>query len=304
MSDTKKLAQERKRLAAILPLLDSERRGAVEERLKRIDAKLGRPKAGIGTLAEQAAGTDGVGGLRFETRSVPGQGRLLRIPFILRAFNANQAPDIFVPAPLKEAPLPVGPKLITDAGANVPAINSATVIATIPTLTGVNVLKEMFFETPVLEWVKYRVVGFQASASAAPQYTPTPAVPLPAPGADYVSATYYAIPSPVPFLLVRNLNMGGSANLFPHNGFVDAAYYNATLPYFTGLRDYPVVDRTNRMLIEAAVSGAQASSLTFALWVVGEVLVDQFYGDPTPGPYVQEGALKRSKPKKPEGFVR
>jgi hypothetical protein len=304
MSDTKKLMQERKRLTAILPLLDSGRRGAVEERLKRIDAKLGRPKAGIGTLAEQAAGIDGVGGLRFEARSVPGQGRLIRIPFILRAFNANQAPDIVIPAPPDGPALPVGPKLITDAGTNVPAINSATVIATIPTLTGVNVLKEMFFETPVLEWVKYRVVGFQASASAAPQYTPTPATPLPAPGVDYPSATYYAIPSPVPFLLVRNLNMGGSANLFPNNGFVDAAYYNGTLPYFTGLRDYPVVDRTNRMLVEAAVSGAQASSLTFALWVVGEVLTDQFYADPTPGPYAQEGALKRAKPKRQEGFVR
>lgn len=304
MSDTKKLMQERKRLAAILPLLDSERRGAVEERLKRIDAKLGRPKAGIGTLAEQAAGIDGVGGLRFEARSVPGQGRLIRIPFLLRAFNANQAPDIVVPVPVEGAPLPVGPKLITDAGANVPANNSATVIATVPTLTGVNVLKEMFFETPVLEWVKYRVVGFQASAVAAPQYTPTPAVPLPAPGVDYTSATYYAIPSPVPFLLVRNLNMGGSANLLPHNGFVDAAYYDATLPYFTGLRDYPVVERTNRMLVEAAVSGAQASSLTFALWVVGEVLTDQFYADPTPGPYAQEGAIKRARPKKQEGFVR
>jgi hypothetical protein len=304
MSDTKKLAQERKRLAAILPLLDSERRGAVEERLKRIDAKLGRPKAGIGTLAEQAAGIDGVGGLSFQARSVPGQGRLIRIPFILRAFNANQAPDIVVPVPSDGPALPVGPKLITDAGTNVPAINSATVIATVPTLTGVNVLKEMFFETPVLEWVKYRVVGFQASASAAPQYTPTPATPLPAPGVDYTSATYYAIPSPVPFLLVRNLNMGGSANLFPHNGFVDAAYYNATLPYFTGLRDYPVVDRTNRMLVEAAVSGAQASSLTFALWVVGEVMTDQFYADPIPGPYSQEGAIKRAKPKKPEGFIR
>jgi hypothetical protein len=304
MADPKKLARERKRLAAILPLLDSDRRPLVEERIKRIDAKLGRPKAGVGTLQEQASGIDGVGGLSFQARSVPGQGRLLRIPFLLRAFDANQAPDIVIPAPVDGPALPVGPKLITDAGTNVPANNNATVIATIPTLTGVNVLRSMFFETPVLEWVKYRLVGFQGSAAAAPQYAPTPAVPLPGPGVDYTSATYYAIPSPVPFLLVKNLTVGGSANLFPQPGFVDVAYYNGTLPYFTGLRNYPIVERTNRVLVEAAVSGAQASSLTFALWVVGEVLTDTLYSDPTPGPYAQEGALKRAPSKTQEGFVR
>ena len=304
MADPKKLARERKRLAAILPLLDSDRRPLVEERIKRIDAKLGRPKPGVGTLQEQASGIDGVGGLHFQARSVPGQGRLIRIPFILQSFDANQAPDISVPVPVDSPPLPVGPKLITDAGTNVPATNNATVIATVPTLTGVNVLKSMFFETRVLEWVRYRMVGFQASASAAPQYTQTPLAPLPVPGADYLSASYYAIPSPVPFLLVKNLTVGGSANLFPQPGFVDAAYYNATLPYFTGLRDYPIVERTNRVLVEAAVSGAQASSLTFSLWLVGEVLSDTFYSDPTPGPYAQEGAVKRAPTKTQEGFVR
>lgn len=308
MADDKKLIRERKRLVAILPLLDTDRRASVEDRIKRIDAKLGRPKAGVGTLAEQASGIDGVGGLHFQAQSPPGQGRLLRIPFILRSFDANQAPDISIPVPGDGPPLPTGPKLITDAGFNVPAINNATVIATIPTLTGVFNLHAMFFETQVLEWVKYRTVGFQATSTPAPQYTPTPGVPLPVPvppfPPDFPTATYSFIPSPVPFLLVRNLNMGGSANLFAHNGFVDAAYYDCHLPYFTGLRDYPVVDRTNRMLVEAAVSGAQASSLTFALWVVGEVLTDTFYADPTPGPYAQEGATKRAVSKKREGFVR
>ena len=305
MADHKKLARERKRLAAILPILDADRRSDVELRLKHLDALLGRrPKAGVGTLPEQAAGIDGVGSLRFQARTVPGEGRLVRLPLILRAFDANQAPDIVVPAPPDGPPLPVGPKIITDAGTNVPANNSATVIATVPTATGVNVLKSMFFQTDVLEWVKYRVVGFQASSMAAPQYTVTPGMLPLAPGVDYTSASYYVIPSPVPFLLVRNLNVGGSANLFPHNGFIDAAYYNGTLPYFTGLRDYPVVDRTNRVAVEAAVSGAQASSLTFALWVVGEVLTDTMYGDPQPGPYVQEGAVKRAPSKRKEGFVR
>ena len=313
MADRKKLARERKRLAAILPLLDADRRPDVELRLKHLDGILGqRPRSGVGNLPEQAAGIDGVGGLRFQARTTPGEGRLVRIPLILRAFDANQAPDIVVPVPVEGPPLPVGPKLITDAGTNVPANNSATVIATVPTATGVNVLKAMFFQTDVLEWVKYRVVGFQASASAAPQYTPTggvtPIAPppwaVPAPPPDYVLATYSAIPSPVPFLLVRNLNVGGSANLFPHNGFIDAAYFNATLPYFTGLRDYPVVDRTNRVGVEAAVSGAQASSMTFALWVVGEVLSDTVYGDPEPGPYAREGATSRAPSKKREGFVR
>ena len=52
MSDRDKLARERKRLAAILPLLDSDRRPDVELRLKHIDAILGkRPKAGVGTLS-------------------------------------------------------------------------------------------------------------------------------------------------------------------------------------------------------------------------------------------------------------
>lgn len=305
MSDRDKLARERKRLAAILPLLDSDRRPDVELRLKHIDAILGkRPKAGVGTLSEQAAGVDGVGGLHFQAMGPPGQGRLVRLPFILRAFDANQAPDIVVPAPPDSPPLPVGPKIITDAGTNVPARSSATVIATVPTLTGVNVLRSMFFQTDVLEWVKYRVVGFQASTMAAPQYTPTPGGPLPAPGNDYPSASYYAIPSPVPFLLVRNLNVAGSANLLPHNGFVDAAYYDSHLPYFSGLRDYPIVERTNRAAIEAAVSGAQASTLTFSLWLVGEILTDSFYKDPVPGPYAQEGALKRAPTKKREGFVR
>jgi hypothetical protein len=90
-----------------------------------------RDHPGTITVTSDASGIDGVGGLRFEARSVPGQGRLIRIPFILRAFNANQAPDIVIPAPPDGPALPVGPKLITDAGTNVPAINSATVIATL-----------------------------------------------------------------------------------------------------------------------------------------------------------------------------
>lgn len=312
MADPKKLARERKRLAAIVPLLDSDRRPLVEERIKRIDAKLGRPKPGVGTLQEQASGIDGVGGLHFQARSVPGQGRLIRIPFLLRAFDVTQGggpgfpSTAFIPAPPPEFGVPAltpQPLLITAAGNNVAGGNNPTVIATIPTVTGVNVLKGLFYETPVLEWVKYRVVGFQGSATPAPIYNSYPGF-LPAVGADYIPSTYYSNPSPVPFLLVKNLTVGGSANLFPQPGFVDAAYYNATLPYFTGLRDYPVVERTNRVLVEAAISGAQASSMTISMWVVGETMTDTFYGNPKPGPYAQEGALKRAPSKTREGFVR
>jgi hypothetical protein len=95
------------------------------------------------------------------------------------------------------------------------------------------------------------------------------------------------------FLLLRNLSVGGGANLLSQSGFVDGAIYDARLPEFPGLRASPVLESPNRVYIEAAIVGPQLATMTFSASLVCEVLEDSEYGEGVQGPYARGASIAR-----------
>ena len=95
------------------------------------------------------------------------------------------------------------------------------------------------------------------------------------------------------FLLVRDLMVGGGANLLSQSGFVDGAIYDTRLPEFPGLRAAPVLEKTNRGYVEAAIVGPQLATMTFSMSLVCEVMDDEQFGKPIPGPYARGASLAR-----------
>lgn len=292
-TDKIRLRKEKKRLERLIPLVSPHRSAKMVRKLKAINAKLGigqeSEKVKLFTTSQQAlaaSGISGVGGLRFLTESPPGPGRLVRIPFYLSSFDSTQAATPVVNGTAV-------PLVVTAGGSDVGSDTNPIVLATVPTQVGVRVVHSMFMQTPILEWATYRVVGFQSRGLAAPQASS--GVAPPAPGADFPLNNPIFQAAPVPFLLVRDLQVGGSANLFCQPGYQDAAYYNGGLPYMTGLRAYPFVDNTNRAQVSAAVAGAQGSSLSFSLNLVAEVQTDADLGEIPAAPYVARDSLSRTR---------
>ena len=287
----RRLWNEKKRLERLIPLVSPSRSTKMVQRLQRINTKLGIREEGfdadVFTTSQQAlaaSGINGVGGLRFLTETPPGPGRLVRIPFYLESFDATQASSPVVDGT-------VFPLVVTAGGQDVGSSTNPVVIATVPTQVGVRAVHSMLFRTPVIEWATYRLVGFQSRGLIAP--VATAGVAPPAPGADYPLNNAVYTNAPVPFLLVRDLQVEGSANLFCQGGYQDAAYYNGGLPYMTGLRAYPTVNNTNRAQVSAAVVGAQGSAMSFTLNLVGEIQTDADLGEVPAAPYVARDSLSR-----------
>jgi hypothetical protein len=283
-----RLIREKKKIEALLPLATTERRATMRDRLVVIDNKLGIKTGpelrdfqhGVPALSK----IDGVGGLQFQAKGPPGVGRLVRIPFLITDspdFNVAGTPGI----------------VTTDGGTSVPAISNASVIvqSTARSFSG------MVFQTPVLEWATLRIVGLQVSQRASPSAWPTG-------GGGFVRAL-----SLRPFILVRQLQVGGGANLLPNEGYVDATLYSPLVPEFSGLRNYPIVRSPNNVSVMAAVVGQPGAvgvpdirtdyQVAFSINLVCEVLEDRDLGRHIPGPYARRDAVARDAHRNGTGFV-
>jgi hypothetical protein len=225
------------------------------------------------------------------------------------------------------------PLWLTGNGPNLPDLTRPTVIVTIPNAPGFTTVRGFRFRTPQIEWAKLRIVGFSNSTTAVPrgEYANPPIAspvwpqlpmtndfPFTDLGKDYSEpvrsnagnlpmsrlgySAYWRGSSPI--LLVRGLNVGGSANLFIQQGYIDAISFSDMLDEFSGLRANPILESPNQAYIEAAVSGMPLTSLSFTLDLICEVLDDRDFGAPIPGPYARRDALMRYDPPNGQGFVR
>jgi hypothetical protein len=271
-----------KRLELLLRLSSGDRLRSVREELDRLYEVVKNVKPA--PTAEQlmvdteasAAGTNGIGGLYFQANSPPGLGRLAAIPLYLYDIDPQ---TVAFPANTWDV-------VTTSKGIAAADETNPTVIVNIP--PGSRRVKGLRFRTPVIEWATMRVVSFRVI---------TKATSLRADPADAFSGTSIETSNQRPLLLVKNLNLGGSANLFPQGEYVDATVYSSMVPEFCGLRDNPILESPNRLYLNAAVSGVPYTSMTFAMYAVVDVLEDTGYTDEgvrhMPGPYSRRGAQAR-----------
>lgn len=282
------LWRRKRKIEALLPLVGEERRTRMRGELGQLNAILGAPtKVDAEALLRAptaSKGVDGVGGLYFQAESPPGLGRLIRLPFYMTTYEGPTGTVL-------------DPVVVTDGGGDAAAIANPTVVAQVP--LGSRTLTGMIFTTPQIEWADLRVVGFQASQQPfMPQFT-DPDQPL-------VFAQTLR-----PFLLVKDLFIGGGANLFSQEGYIDGAVYTDHVPEFAGLREYPLLTSPSIANVRAAISGQSiavvgvpsAAAVTFSLNLICEVLDDSEHGRHIPGPYARRDALLRM-PSREGGFPR
>ena len=224
------------------------------------------------------------------------------------------------------------PLWVTGKGVEEVDDSNPTVLVTIPNAPGFSSVRGFRFRTPVLEWAKLRVVGFQVSTRPVPRgeyaFPPIynevwPQVPMRGNdiGIDYsnpppntmssnalgpMSAKGYSAywRGSAPILLAKNLAVGGSANLFIQEGYIDTIPFADSVPEFPGLRAYPVLDPPNRAYIDAAVSGQPLTGMTFSMYLLCDILDDADFGAPISGPYGRRDALMRFDPPDGQGYVR
>lgn len=261
------LLATRTRLVALYPFVSGETARRMLSTIQRIDAKLGiSRRADVRELldAEDAeAGIRGIGGLEFSVAAPPGRGRLVRVPMFL-----VQTP---------------GARVISGGVAGGMSTTNPVCIAQLN--TAASVIPGIRLQTQMVTWASYRVVGFQCLQLGTSTTT--------------LDVTHNAIARP--FLLCKSLVPGGGINLFPHEGYIDAAVYDRSIPEFVGLRDDPVIERTNQVTVDLAVVGvgqgtaSDPQRITFAAWLVGEIVEDDDVGAPIPGPYVRGDALLRRR---------
>jgi len=152
------------RIETLIPLVSQVKRVELQRRLVELNSQL-RPershppsRPGYGkpsNLAASAAGVNGIGGLQFQAKAPPGEGRLIKLPFYLYEMDFTQSAFV--------AP-EVGPMVVTSQGADIVDEVSPTVIATMPNdAGGRRVLSGFKFRTPQISWAKLRVVGFETT---------------------------------------------------------------------------------------------------------------------------------------------
>ena len=301
----KDLIRKRKRLLALLPLVTANKASKIRDELALIDQRIGRPESFKPQQppVASAAGVDGVGGLQFQAEAPPGAGRLVRIPFYLREGNFDQL--VFDPASPE-----VGPMIYTGSGPNRPDANNPVVSFTMPNdPTGRRAASGFRFQTPRINWSNLRVVGLETTQLLSPYGGNNPAIQptLPSPvnpgggfgGAGYIAGTgeYNQViryNSGIIYILVKNLTVGGGANLLSQEGYIDAAYYDVRNPGFAGLRAYPELISPNRSSIELAFVGPPLASVIFSINLVCDILEDQEYGTYQVGPYDRPETMQRT----------
>ena len=224
------------------------------------------------------------------------------------------------------------PLWVTGKGVEEVDDSNPTVLVTIPNAPGASAVRGFRFRTPVLEWAKLRVVGFEVSTRPVPRgeyaYPPIfnevwPQVPMRGNdiGIDYsnpppntmssnalvpMSAKGYSAywRGSAPILLAKNLSVGGSANLFIQEGYIDTIAFSDGVPEFPGLRAYPVLEPPNRAYVDAAVSGQPLTGMTFSMCLLCDILDDADFGAPISGPYDRRDAMMRFDPPDGQGYVR
>jgi hypothetical protein len=206
-----------------------------------------------------------------------------------------------------------------------------------PNEPNVSVVSGFRFRTPVQEWTSLRVVGFEVLRRVVPRgewnvagtgLDQWPQHPIQAPdlGIDYAGNAAAGIP-PVtrstgigpmtapgyaaywrgsgPRILLKKLQVGGSACLFLQEGYVDGdLYLHNQAGFFPGLRAYPVIGPTDQLYVQVAISGPPLTGMSFSLAAVCDVLDDAQMGAHVPGPYARQEALMRQPSETGEGFVR
>ena len=305
MSDAsdRRIVQGRiRRLELLLRLSSGDRARDLREALTQLYAKVGKapvrpdPAALMKDVAASAAGVNGVGGLKFEVNAPPGIGRLVAIPLYLYELDNQPA---FPAGGTPWTPVSTG------AGALVPDESNPTVIVNIPPfasdgITANRKVSGLYFRSPILEWATVRIIGFQVSTRASPLPDSADLIPSISPipnGGVFnpaAAAPLFYTSNQRPTLLVRNLNVGGSANLFPQGEYVDATVYSTLLPEYAGLRDNPILASPNRAYLSAAVVGVPYTSMTFTIQIIVDILDDTEFGRHQPGPYSRRGAQGRT----------
>lgn len=276
----RRLLRTKRKITALLPLVSEDRARNMKIELVQINRVLGLSgKIDAQELLDSpvsSAGVMGIGGLDFQAPAPPGVGRLIRLPFYLSAYTG--------PAGINA--------MLTDGGFDQPAVSNPTVVAQLPTGVagvGARTLSGMTFQTPQISWANLRVVGLQASQ--------TPFTP------QYIDPDSLAVMETTrPFLLLKELFIGGGANLLSQEGYIDAALYSPLVPEMAGLREYSLLSSPSVATIRAAISGMPApvvlpgllsSAITFSLNLICEVLDDDVFGSHIQGPYARAGALIR-----------
>jgi hypothetical protein len=225
---------------------------------------------------------NGMGGLRFTALAPPGPGRLCRLPFY----------------PVDDADAWSGATGIDEPGDD--PILRLTIPATLFTSGPV------LMETPVLDWATYRLVGLQTVddgvyiGSAAAAGTAAPGITL-SNLSVYNSRSLFLQEAQVPAWTYSV--MPGDMTVAPSGtiGVFEPVthYLRRKSRFFSGLRDYPVVNDTASVRITvraftgpAAAEGADGLAIPFSCNLVVEILEDKLIGDPVnPGPYARAGAL-------------
>lgn len=317
MSDAsdRRIVQGRiKRMELLLRLSSGDRARDIRQALDGLYAQVGQadvspdPEALVADVASSAAGVNGVGGLTFAVQAPPGVGRLVGIPLYL--YEMDNQPAFLVANPKFPT---VWDTVTTGAGVLLPDEANPSVVVNIPPfgtdgVTPNRVVKGLRFRTPILEWATVRIVGFQVSARCATlpaQPTDLLAPPLPLPGGGWTAPgvlnparNALTIPNEYsagqrPLLLVKNLSVGGSANLFPQGEYADATVYSTLVAEYAGLRDNPILESPNRAFLTAAVVGVPFTSMTFSMQLVVDILDDTEFGMHRVGPYARRGAQAR-----------
>jgi hypothetical protein len=277
------LVEKKQQLEAALPVVDDNRAIQIEARLDKIEAQLQREIARAQAIGNEAAvraamGLDGMGGLDFQAQAPAGVGRLLRLPFYP-----------------SEGTLPAAETNGCDAA--VTSAGSATISSEAPIVTistgasgdaaNINISQSTQFQlkTPQISWATLRIVGFETVVAT---------------HNTSVSTAVTVVGSVAqPKLLVKDLKIGGGANLLTHEDFGDAAIYDALQPEFCGLRDYPILKSPNTATVDVAAVGflngnvAGLCGIQFACNLLCEVLQDDNYGSHIPGPYARGAAMVR-----------
>jgi hypothetical protein len=299
------LLRKRTRLLALLPLVTSDKANKIRDQLAIIDKRIGRPKEfePSPSLVASAAGVDGVGGLQFQVQSPPGAGRLVKIPFYLTSGDFTQLSFV--------AP-EVGPMVYTAAGPNTVSTTNPVVSFTMPNDTsGRQVASGFIFTTPQISWSKLRVVGIETTQSYAAYggNDPLRVLTLPAEidvaaGFGFLGAGYNGVTGEYTdprnynrgtiYTLIKNLAVGGGANLLSQEGYIDASYYDVKNAGFAGLRAYPELISPNQATVEVAFAGPPLANVVFSISLVCDIQEDTDYGTYNVGPYDRPAAMLRS----------
>ena len=254
-----RLLNRKAKLEALLQVVGPARAQRIQIRLAKINMLLGKlgvtqqMQASAAALA--ASGIEGIGGLQFQAESVPGVGRLLRLPFYASG-TINAATTFVTTAAGFQTPSATNPVLIFQSGGGVGVTGSGIVN----------------LQTPQISWAVLRLVGFETQ-----------------------SKDFKAIQNPGPQIEVQQLKIGGGANLFTHEAFAPAHIYDANQPEFCGLRDYPIIRSPNFATVQAAmVNQVATETSTFSCSLLVEALIDDQYGAHIPSPAARRGAMVRA----------